>query len=169
MLADNEAFGLVNQRFPHIGQRLTASWGQPGFVAYVDGLVNVAPDALRQGFAPEIVAALLALKQDHDREFPQRVAAPPPGSNPEGLVGNEHLDEVNRHFPHIGRQLRVLWGGQDFSEYVNRLLTDTRGGTRQGFPSEVALALFKLIQEHDREFPEHAIEIQDIWSLNNGG
>jgi hypothetical protein len=169
MLTENEAFRLVDQRFPHIGQRLVASWGQPGFVAYIDGLVNQAADGMRQGFPREIVLALAALKQEHDREFPQQVGVPQHECHPEKLVDSAELNEVNQRFPHIGRQLLALWGGRDFSVYVNQLMTDTRGGTRQGFPSEVALALFKLIQEHDRAFPEHAIEVQDIWSLNNGG
>lgn len=168
MLTDNEAFKLVNQRFPHIGQRLMASWGRQELVAYIDGLVNVARDEVRQGFPGEIVRALMTLKCEHDLEFPLKVAESPKEGDPNRLVENEELKKVNQRFPHIGRQLQSLWGCPDFSVYINQLLSDTRGGSRQGFPVEVARALFKLLQVHDREFPQHASDIPDIWNLNRG-
>ena len=168
MLRDREAFNLVNQRFPHIGQRLMAAWGRQELVTYIDGLVNVARDEGRQGFPGEIVRALMTLKCEHDLEFPQKVGESPKEGDPNNLLDNEELETIKQRFPHIGRQLLSLWGCPDFSVYINQLLSDTRGGSRQGFPVEVARALFKLIQLHDRAFPLHASDIPDIWSLNRG-
>jgi hypothetical protein len=46
-------------------------------------------------------------------------------------------------------------------------MNDTRDGARQGFPEDVALALFKLLQKHEREFPQYVKPVGEIWSQNN--
>jgi len=60
-----------------------------------------------------------------------------------------------------------LWSTYAFSLFINELFQDTLGGTRQGFPKEISVALFRLMQEHDRLHPDVVFEAQDIWSLNN--
>ncbi|MCK0505628.1 hypothetical protein [Aromatoleum anaerobium] len=41
------------------------------------------------------------------------------------------------------------------------LMTDTRGGTRQGFPREHGATIMSLLLEHDRRFPQFENEISD--------
>lgn len=81
------------------------------------------------------------------------------------LTENIHFQTVNGKFPRIGQKLSELWGTKDLSAYLNELMTDTRDGKRQGFPPEVATALFSLMFAHDNEFPEHVHQAVDIWSL----
>jgi len=47
------------------------------------------------------------------------------------------------------------------------LINDKRDGRRQGFPEDVMVALFRLMQEHDKQFPQFVLKITDIWSLTN--
>jgi len=75
---------------------------------------------------------------------------------------------VNARFPRIGRILFDLWSTEGFSPYVNRLMHDSRDGERQGFPNDVAVALFKLMQQHDEEYPQHALSVTDIWTSTDG-
>lgn len=56
-------------------------------------------------------------------------------------------------FPHLAR-IEALWGTPEGRRYISNLLTDDRGGKRQGFPPEHAKTIFALLMEHDRLFPE---------------
>lgn len=47
-------------------------------------------------------------------------------------------------FPHIVDRLVALWGKPECHEYLEGLLFDNRGGTRQGFPQAVAEELLLL-------------------------
>jgi hypothetical protein len=42
-------------------------------------------------------------------------------------------------------------------------MTDTRGGTRMGFPKEHALTIMKLLMEHDQRFPQFEHQITNLW------
>lgn len=55
-------------------------------------------------------------------------------------------------FPHL-RTIDLLWGTRDCRNHLSRLMTDTRGGQRQGFPPEHAATIMRLMMEHDRLFP----------------
>ena len=69
------------------------------------------------------------------------------------IIDNEHFKLVNSRFPHIGKKIEFLWGEREFDTMINKLFSDTRGDTRQGFPLEIADALLKLMMLHDTEFP----------------
>lgn len=56
-------------------------------------------------------------------------------------------------FPHL-RVIDELWGSRECRDFILRLMTDTRGGTRQGFPPEHARTIMSLLMEHDRLFPK---------------
>ena len=79
------------------------------------------------------------------------------------MTDNVNFKIVNEKFPHIGKSIDLMWGTPECSMYINRLMNDTRDGQRQGFPSEVASALFKLLNVHDSVFPNAALRITDIW------
>lgn len=80
------------------------------------------------------------------------------------LKYNDNFNLVNEKFPHIGKHITFLWGNKEFTGYMNKLFTDTRDGTRQGFPLEVASALLKLQMEHDIVYPEFANK-PDKWGF----
>lgn len=56
-------------------------------------------------------------------------------------------------FPHL-RRIDTMWGSRECRQYLMHLMTDTRGGTRQGFPPQHAATIMALLMEHDRCFPE---------------
>jgi hypothetical protein len=60
----------------------------------------------------------------------------------------QDLELIDAKFPHIGRPLRLLWGAPEVATYIDRLLMDTRGGTRRGFPKDVLDALMRIRGEH---------------------
>lgn len=165
MLDDDVRFQLINQRYPHIGKRLLALWETGGIDEYISELLGDTRGGSRTGFPKDVVATLEALRIAYLRLHPR--AAPAPVSVAATLADNENFRIVNERFPHIGKKLAGLWSSHDFSPFINELFRDTRGGTREGFPKDVSVALFRLMQDHDRLYPEVAYEAQDIWSLNN--
>lgn len=65
-------------------------------------------------------------------------------------------------FPHL-EKLEKLWGSKDGRDFINALLNDTRGGTRQGFPAEHAVTILRLLLEHDALFPQFDDSTAPIW------
>jgi len=166
MLDDDVRFQLINQRFPHIATKLRTLWGQPGIDDYFKVLLNETDGNSCLGFPKEVFAALRELHATHKKSCAGESAAPI-FSVAKELAENENFIIVNERFPHIGKKLAAMWDSQAFSDFINGLFHDSRGGTRQGFPKEISVALFRLMQEHDRLFPDLAYQAQDIWSLNN--
>lgn len=167
MLDDDVRFQLINQRYPHIGKKLRDLWETEGVGDYIGELLGDTRGGSRAGFPKDVVATLEALRIAHLRLHPRAAQTTSPVSVAATLAENENFKMVNERFPHIGKKLAGLWSSHDFSPFINELFSDTRGGTRQGFPKEVSVALFRLMQDHDRLYPEVAYEAQDIWSLNN--
>ena len=56
-------------------------------------------------------------------------------------------------FPHL-RRLEETWGTLACRKDLMALMNDTRNGQRKGFPSEHALTIFRLVLEHDTDFPQ---------------
>jgi len=69
----------------------------------------------------------------------------------EEFLNNEYYVLVNTRFPHIGEKLRYLYGYPEYYSYIDKLFTDTRGDTRQGFPKEITNALLKLYNYDQNE------------------
>lgn len=74
---------------------------------------------------------------------------------------------VNSCFLHIGKKIAAVWGQPEFNLLIHQLLRDSRGGTREGFPAHVTLALVHLEARHRHEFPELTIPPSSTWDLNN--
>ena len=53
-------------------------------------------------------------------------------------------------YPHL-QKIDDLWGTPQCRNLLNDLLSDSREGTRQGFPPEHASTIFRLLQEHDAD------------------
>ena len=83
------------------------------------------------------------------------------------LTKNPQFKLINERYPHISEKIKSLWGDKECNIYLNELFNDTRANTRQGFPVEIASALFKLLQEHEFRFPAKRVVVRDIWNLNN--
>jgi len=166
MITDLEDFKIINGTYPHIANRLRDKWGQPEFADLVRDMSNPSGGA---GFPAEIKLSLNQLLALHDREFkPKDDDAPqkPVGTDP---ASNENIKIVNEQYPRVGGQLIEKWGTAAFSPYVNELMHDSRGGKRAGFSDTAAMALFRLMMQHDNEFPQFEMKLKDIWSVNYGG
>lgn len=167
MLDQDVRFQFISQRYPHIGKKLLSLWETQWIGDYFKELLGETPGSSRSAFPKDIVAVLEELRSTHPKLQVDRPQAPGAVSINATLAENENFRIVNERFPHIGKKLAGLWSTYAFSLFINELFRDTRGGTRQGFPKEISVALFRLMQEHDRLHPEVVFEAPDIWSLNN--
>lgn len=66
------------------------------------------------------------------------------------LSGQEELYPLNLEEKYLRVLTRIveLWDSKEIDEYFNDLTIDNRGGTRQGFPPEVASEIFALSMAH---------------------
>lgn len=95
--------------------------------------------------------------------------------------------------PHLNRQIVRLWGTRELGTLLYKLLLDSRDGSRQGFPHEVARELMflaklnvvvrghdaapllgvsvgeacRLIEAGDHAALGHATAAEDIWGVNH--
>jgi hypothetical protein len=165
MQKQTQLLRTIGAQAPELMEKLIGLWGRAELRSQVDDLVNGRGPAARTPLTAEIKAALAALREEHDVQFPQFAAEPAPVAVPATLAASGHYQTIAGRFPRIASRLCHLWGTAAFAGEVNGLLNDSRAGARQGFPPEVALALFNLAQDHDREFPQFVLITTDIWSL----
>lgn len=62
-------------------------------------------------------------------------------------------------YPHIFQKVEVLWGTVELHQYLDRLFSETRDGTRKGFPPPVNIALIKLVNIHDDHLKSLGIKL----------
>jgi hypothetical protein len=165
MLKQTALLKTINEGHPHLAGALIASWGKPEFDGRVDELLSDWVSGTGPRLSAKVASALTRLKQEHDLDFPQHASRPKAAPDAEVLTQTAQFRIINQRFPHIGRALKRLWGGTEFSKFIVSLFNDTRNGTRQGFPATIAVHLFRLIQAHDKSFPPAKEVISDIWSL----
>jgi uncharacterized protein len=58
---------------------------------------------------------------------------------------------LEEKFPRILEKIMEMWGAPELDQYFNELMMDTRGGTRQGFPPDVASEIFSLSMVHSEQ------------------
>ncbi len=70
----------------------------------------------------------------------------------ERLRGHEaaYPKNLEEKFPRVFNRIVELWDTKGIDDYFNDLLMDTRGGTRQGFPPEIASEIFALSIAHEK-------------------
>ncbi|ABI58523.1 hypothetical protein [Nitrosomonas eutropha] len=68
------------------------------------------------------------------------------------FLGNQE-SILDRDYPRVVDQSRLLWGYAEFSLYLEKLLVTEKGRDRGGFSFEVILELDKLKEIHERRFP----------------
>lgn len=166
MPTKNELFRQLNASSPEVVERLIVLWGGPGLVTYINELITGAKSGAA---APEDFRFVLSnLKAEHDKEFPRHAAPLIDAKERESALAQDAgFIAVNSKFPRIGQRILATWGSSAFCEYANELMNDKREGHRQGFPEDVVVALFRLMQEHDKQFPQFVLKVTDIWSLTN--
>jgi hypothetical protein len=66
------------------------------------------------------------------------------------LQGNEdhYPHALEEQFPRILNKIIIMWGSPELDQYFSELLMDSRGGTRQGFPPNIASEIFNLSMAH---------------------
>jgi len=83
------------------------------------------------------------------------------------MINDEDIEVLKSKFPHVAFKIRTLWGFPQMNVYFNELLSDgTRGGTRKGFPMEVALLLMNLLEKHQKDYPEYLSNDDGVWIKN---
>lgn len=76
---------------------------------------------------------------------------------------NKSFQIINLAHPRIGENIAFLWSHPELMVYINKLIHDSRDGTRQGFTFEISSALVDLMIEHDKAYPEHELKSTDLW------
>ncbi|MED5509142.1 MAG: hypothetical protein VX841_02505 [Pseudomonadota bacterium] len=82
--------------------------------------------------------------------------------NLEKLKQDESYLKISQKYPHIAKKLLIFWGSEFCEPYLDSLFTETRSGTRRGFPPDDMLALLniRLLHEEQYEFERK----QDVWT-----
>lgn len=162
-----DLYRQINASRPDVVERLISLWGSSEFRAYVDELLGIpATDA--KHLPDELVEVVLRLVGEHSKEYPQ-FGQERDAQLESSLDQSDSYKTIDARFPRIAKHLRLVWGSKEFRHYVDQLLNDTRGGKRQGFPPEVLFALHKIIEEHDRQNPDCAVIVRDVWSIGGVG
>lgn len=72
---------------------------------------------------------------------------------------------LEKQYARVLNNIIQLWDTPGIKDYFFELLVDTRGGTRQGFPKEVARDIFNLSNIYDaREERRRRLKQDDAWS-----
>lgn len=164
-MVKNELFRKINGQFPDIVERTIGLWGTPELDVYLLDLISDQAVHPRAGLTAEHLAALDGLKRVHDAEYPQFIADEQSAALLE-LDHNPDFRTVDDSYHHVGRRIRAAWGHASFRLYMDTLFNDNRGGKRHGFPEAVAMALFRLSQEHEKRFPQFTPKGFDVWTMN---
>ena len=156
-----EILRKLSQRNPQVTETVIALWGAPALFDYIHRLPREIPPS-----DMEQLQALLAvseeLRQAHIEEFPGIPWHPAPEELE--IRATEQFPIINERFPHIGRRLIQTWGSYAFYMYAGTLFTDTRGGSRRGFPPEIMSAITRIVEVHELTYPRLDYHLVDIWA-----
>lgn len=72
--------------------------------------------------------------------------------------------QLDKQFQRILNKIVDLWDTPQMDAYFTELMIDTRGGTRQGFPKEVAADIYRLSLIHERTRPKTQVVPYDPWA-----
>jgi hypothetical protein len=167
---------LIATSFPNIALKLHQLKDQGDeIIPYIEGLLQDTYKRGNQGFSLEVVEALMNIRAIYEANAPALTTfdpepPPAPADQPAfDLQASPYFIKVVQRFPHVGKKVEESWGTQALRTYIWDLFQDSRGGTRQGFPPEYASALFRLLDAHDRQYPELIDTSSDIWAVNKFG
>lgn len=82
------------------------------------------------------------------------------------VQGKEQLypHELGRQFPRILHKIVELWDTPQMEPYFTELMIDNRGGSRQGFPREVASEIYRLSQVYEQHLSQPQPSEHDPWA-----
>lgn len=80
------------------------------------------------------------------------------------VLEEEKTRDFFNAFPHVAHRVTLFWGQPEGRPYLNSLISETRGETRQGFPNHFFPTILKLIEVHDKEHPKF-IPKKDLWDI----
>lgn len=63
-----------------------------------------------------------------------------------------NLETIHLFAERIADNIKHTWGYKECEDYMNNLINDSRDGTRQGFPKDVACAIMQLLRQHGEEY-----------------
>ena len=66
-----------------------------------------------------------------------------------------------QRFPHIAKFVEHRWHTVELKDYFDRLMGDTRGETRKGFPADVSDEIFKLALENQAYLESIGISFEE--------
>lgn len=75
--------------------------------------------------------------------------------------------ELEKRFPRILNRIVELWETPQMDTYFTELMIDTRGGSRQGFPKEVAAEIYRLSRIHEQSRQPSHVRQLDPWANIN--
>lgn len=156
-----EILRKLNQRSPEVTEQVIALWGEKGIFDYLHTLPRHLPLAGMDQLQT-LLGISEELRQAHIEEFPKIPWEPAPEEVE--IRATEEFPIINDRFPHIGRKMIQTWGSYGFYIYSGTLFTDTRGGTRRGFPPEILAAITKIVKVHEERYPRLDIHRVDIWA-----
>lgn len=64
-------------------------------------------------------------------------------------------------FPKIQQYVDMSWGTVRLKQYIEHLLSDTRDGTRQGFPHDVSATLITLALENQAYLESKGLSFEE--------
>lgn len=156
-----EILRKLNRLSPDVTEQVIGLWGEPGLFEYIHNLPRHLPPSDMEQLL-ELLSITEELRQAHLDEFPKIPCEPAPEEVE--VRATEQFPLIEERFPHIGRRLIQTWGSYAFYMYVGTLFTDTRGGSRRGFPPDVLLAITKIVKVHELAHPRLDPRRIDIWA-----
>ncbi|MCC6923835.1 MAG: hypothetical protein IT525_12365 [Nitrosomonas sp.] len=60
---------------------------------------------------------------------------------------------LDKNFRHLAQKIELHWGYDEFYPFMEKLLLDTRNGSRAGLPIEVMQEISDLYEIHEKKFP----------------
>lgn len=156
-----EILRKLNSRSPDVMEQVIALWGEPELFNYIHALPRHLPPSDMEQLSA-VLGVAEELRHAHIEEFPGIPWQPAPEELE--VRATEEFQTINERFPHIGRRLIQTWGSYAFYIYSGTLFTDTRGGTRRGFPPEILTAITRIVKIHEQAYPRLDPRRVDIWA-----
>jgi hypothetical protein len=151
----------LSDRSPEVLEHVIALWGQPGIVEYIHHIMHHLPPSDMEQLQ-SLMTVCEELKQVHLEKYPEISWGM--SAEEREIRATEDFQIISDRFPHIGRRLIFTWGSYAFYIYSHTLFTDTRGGTRQGFPPEILAAITRIVKIHEERYPPLDARRLDIWA-----
>lgn len=84
-------------------------------------------------------------------------------NKPEPIDPN-YVSALEKHFPRIADKITLMWGAEEFPEFLSGLMIDNRGD-RQGFPLAVIEEMMFLNEIHDVRLGKRTVVTKDGYGI----